>query len=174
MIEHDEMVCGLDIHGERPFCAACAWWFDTLGQNWREKMMEWRLEFDGACEPINPGGTMGWGWRIISPVGHVTSGHGGLSAAQFNTNNVAEWNGVLAGLRKLGEVGVQGSLLIRGDSKLVINQLTGRWKCKTDKLAVFRDEARKILEQSGLKWQAEWCPREQNEACDELSKRSMK
>lgn len=56
------------------------------------------------------------------------------------TNNVAEYCGLLLGAKALQDHGIS-KCLICGDSKLVINQLDGTWRCRDEKLSVLRQRA---------------------------------
>ena len=57
-----------------------------------------------------------------------------------NTNNEAEYMGLLIGMRKAVEMGID-SLLIRGDSQLIIRQMKGEYKVKSDALKPLYNEA---------------------------------
>src|ERR687887_1078708 len=46
------------------------------------------------------------------------------------TNNVAEYRGLIAGLRAAAKVSKAASVEVRMDSKLVVEQMSGRWKIK--------------------------------------------
>ena len=98
--------------------------------------MEYSLNFDGACEPRNPGGPGSWGYVIVGPEGGPITGMGSIPAASTTTNNVAEYWALGHGLRHLelaftkGEWQRPDAILIRGDSKLVICQLNGEWACR--------------------------------------------
>lgn len=72
------------------------------------------------------------------------------------TNNEAEYRtlieGVRAALTAIEELGLnpgQTSLEIRGDSQLVLNQLSGRWKAKDARMRSLRDQARSLLKPFG-------------------------
>jgi ribonuclease HI len=68
-------------------------------------------------------------------------------------------------------------VVIHGDSKLVINQLTGRWRIKKGLYLSIAIETKQLLAHlRGLGWQISFCwiPREQNEECDALSKKSCR
>jgi ribonuclease HI len=136
----------------------------------------WIITFDGACWP-NPGGAMGAGW-IIDADGHVERGHTGQPAHPDATNNSAEFYGLgfaLLAASKLAHLDRPEELVIRGDSLLVINTLTGTWRSKKAHLTKLRDRCRALIEQIGPKeWRAEWIARELNEACDGLSKRGYR
>ncbi|MDQ4057745.1 MAG: reverse transcriptase-like protein [Actinomycetota bacterium] len=60
------------------------------------------------------------------------------------TNNVAEYNAVIEGLRLAHELGVT-DIEIQLDSKLVVMQLSGEWKIKSDALRGLAVEARRLL-----------------------------
>ncbi len=128
----------------------------------------WTLYFDGSCEPTNPGGTAAYGWVLYTPDGIVASSGSGVHCrGQGATNNVAEWAGVEAGVKHFTSAGLNGGLLIKGDSRLVIYQLTGRYRCHKPHLAAFRDRVLDLLE--GVNWSALWIPREKNTEADALS-----
>ncbi len=87
------------------------------------------------------------------------------------TNNVAEYQGVIAGLRAAAELGA-AAVGVRMDSKLVIEQLAGRWKVKHANLQPLAAEARQLIagfEQVSL----EWVPRAQNAHADRLANEAM-
>lgn len=126
--------------------------------------------FDGACEPVNPGGTATAGWKVLDGEGRaVRSGSKLVCEGQGATNNVAEWAAVEAAILAAKEVlGPGDQLQLLGDSALVVNQLAMRWKCNKDYLRAYRDRCLALL--YGLDWTVQWIPREQNEDADELSK----
>jgi ribonuclease HI len=127
------------------------------------------LYFDGACEPVNPGGTAAYAWHLNDADGkQIASDHGVVCSGEGATNNLAEWNGVLRGVRHVKSLDWNGILLIRGDSQLIIYQLTGKYQCKNEALRVCLDECLELL--TGLDWRAEWIRREENEEADRLSK----
>jgi ribonuclease HI len=85
------------------------------------------------------------------------------------TNNVAEWNGLLAGLKwlqinyDLADVDLQILL----DSKLVVEQILGKWKVKQDHLKPFYRDCKNILD-SVQSWEATHIYRENNKVADNL------
>ena len=87
------------------------------------------------------------------------------------TNNVAEYTGVVRALdlaRRLGATEVH--LLL--DSKLIVEQLAGRWRVKDPKMARLHAEARRIL--AGFRrWTARHVPRAQNSAADALANEAI-
>lgn len=135
-----------------------------------EAVNELVLHFDGSCEPRNPGGVATYGWVLSSgESGFGVVADGGANA----TNNVAEWCALGFGLRWIIEHQPWPQLLlIRGDSQLVIRQLNHEWACRKPHLQVLRARCELLLSQMTVKWRAEWVPREQNGAADELSRKA--
>ena len=89
----------------------------------------------------------------------------------ITTNNVAEYNGMMAGVRRALEIDPKAVLHVRLDSKLVVEQMSGRWKIKNAALADLAAEARGIL--SGTPVSFEWIPRAENSRADRLANESM-
>lgn len=81
------------------------------------------------------------------------------------TNNVAEYNGLIAGLRLFQEFTPDADLEVRMDSKLVIEQMAGRWKIKHPDMRPLALEARRLAPPD-VEWT--WVPREQNKDADAL------
>jgi ribonuclease HI len=61
------------------------------------------------------------------------------------TNNVAEYQALIAGLEKAKELGAR-RVSVRADSKLVIEQVAGRWRVKQAHLQPLHRQARELLE----------------------------
>lgn len=87
------------------------------------------LNFDG-CSKGNPG-LSGAGAVMYNNNIEVWSGTSFVGASA--TNNQAEYTGLIIGLQYAVENHIQ-DILIQGDSQLVINQMTGKYKCNADKL----------------------------------------
>jgi probable phosphoglycerate mutase len=87
------------------------------------------------------------------------------------TNNVAEYQGVLAGLRQARLLGA-ARVLLRADSLLVVNQQLGRWKVRNEGLRPLAEEARRLARGfQRVTWQH--VPRERNRRADALANRAM-
>jgi ribonuclease HI len=83
------------------------------------------------------------------------------------TNNVAEYRAAIAGLRAAADRGAR-SVLLRSDSRLLIEQLAGRFRVKNPTLRRLHEEARaemKRFDDVGL----EHVPREDNADADRLA-----
>jgi len=130
--------------------------------------------FDGACEPINPGGTASFGVIVKDKGGTVLLKESGLvGKGKDMSNNVAEYAGVLHILKYLSSR-QPVRITIHGDSNLVINQLNGKWRVRKGLYLSIATETKQILAHlRGLGWPINFCwiPREQNEECHALSKK---
>jgi len=82
------------------------------------------------------------------------------------TNNVAEYTGVLRALALAEELGAQAVDLLL-DSKLIVEQVNGRWKVKDTKMIPLHGEARARLARFS-RWSATHVPRAQNKQADAL------
>ena len=89
----------------------------------------YRLQFDGKSEP-NPGPSSA-GAVIYYPNSKVKAEVG--EWIPNATNNEAEYKSLLIGLELAVQLGIK-NLLIAGDSNLVINQVFGDWKVKSENL----------------------------------------
>ena len=88
------------------------------------------------------------------------------------TNNVAEYNGMVAGLKYAVEhTDVSVPIHVRMDSKLVVEQMSGRWKIKHPDMAGLAAEARALI--GGRHVTFEWVPRLDNARADAMANRSM-
>ena len=87
------------------------------------------------------------------------------------TNNVAEYKGLILGLRKAHELGAR-DVEVRADSELMIRQLNGKYSVKNEGLKPLYNEAKALLE-SFETWNAAHVPREENALADEMSNRAI-
>ena len=83
------------------------------------------IEADGGSRG-NPG-PAGYGAVVLDDAGSVLAER--REAIGTATNNVAEYRGLIAGLEAARELGA-AEVAVRMDSKLVIEQMSGRWKVK--------------------------------------------
>lgn len=134
------------------------------------------LYFDGAVEPVNPGGTGTFGFIVRDlPGREPVMGCGVLApTAAPMTNNVAEYAALGKALRWLvdnakGDFQPTDELVISGDSKLVIEHLNGTWRCNADNLKPLLARCKELLAALGCRWAAVWMPREKNTAADALT-----
>lgn len=87
------------------------------------------------------------------------------------TNNVAEYRGLIAGLAEAAELGAT-EVAVRMDSKLVVEQMAGRWRVKHPDLAVLHGQARELAARFE-RVRYEWIPRERNSHADRLANEAM-
>jgi ribonuclease HI len=125
------------------------------------------LYFDAAVEPINPGGWMSMAWVALAADGSEVA-HDAVCVppAPGNTNNVAEYRALIAGLTWLQDCGYAG-IHVRGDSQLVIYQLTGRYRVNSPALRPLHQEALALARE--LDVILTWVRREINHRADAYS-----
>jgi probable phosphoglycerate mutase len=88
------------------------------------------------------------------------------------TNNVAEYGGLVAGLQAALDLDASADVEVRMDSKLVVEQMSGRWKIKHPDMQQLALQAQKIARQLGGVTYT-WVPRAQNGAADALANSAM-
>lgn len=87
------------------------------------------------------------------------------------TNNVAEYSGLVAGLRAVAAIDPAATVEVRMDSKLVVEQMSGRWKVKHEEMRRLAREAAQVLPAGQVTYT--WVPRERNTAADRLANAAM-
>lgn len=131
-------------------------------------MREFIVEADGGSRG-NPG-PAGYGSVVID----ATTGETLREAAEYigvATNNVAEYKGLVAGLKAAYELDPTASVHVRMDSKLVVEQMSGRWKIKHPDMKPLAAEAARVYPPSQVTY--EWMPREKNKHADRLANEAM-
>ena len=126
------------------------------------------VEADGGSRG-NPGHA-GYGALVRDPkTGAILvekAGYIGIAS-----NNVAEYSGLLAGLELAKEIDPDCRILVKLDSKLVVEQMSGRWKIKHADMQKLAGQARRIVDSRRVRY--EWIPRERNKDADRLSNEAM-
>ena len=94
------------------------------------------------------------------------------------SNNVAEYTGLIAGLQAVLDLGMaaQATVEVRMDSKLVVEQMSGRWKIKHEDMRRLAMQARRLvdaIQREGGEVSYTWVPRDRNKAADALSNVGM-
>jgi len=89
------------------------------------------------------------------------------------TNNVAEYQGLIAGLRAAAEVAPDADVEVRMDSKLVVEQMSGRWKIKHPSMRPLAAEASGLAAARPSPVRYRWIPRERNKDADRLANEAM-
>jgi len=118
--------------------------------------------FDGASRG-NPG-PAAIGWVVVTGDGIVTEGSERIGRA---TNNRAEYAALLRALEVAADYGFD-RVEIRGDSQLIVNQVTGAWDANDPTLRERRIRARELLDRFD-EWSISHVPREVNDRADELA-----
>lgn len=118
---------------------------------------------DGACRG-NPG-QASYGVAIKDPRGAKV--YNIARRIGHKTNNEAEWEGAIEGLRMARELGAS-KVTIRTDSQLVSRQFSGQYKVSKPHLAVLHKKAVALKAEFG-DCSMEWVPREQNKDADALA-----
>ena len=133
-----------------------------------DSVRELIVEADGGSRG-NPGVAAGGSLVIDSATGEILAEMGVYCG--ITTNNVAEYSGMIAGIRKAISIDPHAVLHVRLDSKLVVEQMSGRWKIKHPGMAELAAQAREIL--TGTPVSFEWIPRAENSRADRLANESM-
>jgi ribonuclease HI len=145
-----------------PRKAILAEWTDTQLPPVQLQAELWTMYFDGSLMKTGAGA----GLLFISPLGvHMRY----VIRLHFATsNNVAEYEALITGLRITVELGVR-HLDVRGDSQLVIDQVMKSSSCRDPKMEAYCEEVRRLEDKfHGLK--LNHVARRYNEAADELAK----
>lgn len=101
------------------------------------------LYVDGGCEPKNPGGVATSGWVIYEKdESKPLVEHGAVvqDGGVYATNNFGEYYALCLALKWLSDNNWRGELCIRADSKLLVEQVSGRWKVNAEHLKVLRQK----------------------------------
>ncbi|MGX1030846.1 bifunctional RNase H/acid phosphatase [Streptomyces sp. SAI-097] len=129
---------------------------------------EFVVEADGGSRG-NPG-PAGYGAVVLD----AATGETLVEAAEYLgvvTNNVAEYRGLLAGLRAARELDPDATVHVRMDSKLVVEQMSGRWKIKHPDMKPLATEAARVFPPGRVTY--EWIPRAHNKHADRLANEAM-
>ncbi|WP_415950658.1 bifunctional RNase H/acid phosphatase [Streptomyces sp. KLOTTS4A1] len=126
------------------------------------------IEADGGSRG-NPG-PAGYGAVVIDgDSGEVLAEHAEFIGVA--TNNVAEYRGLIAGLRAAHALDPAGTVTVRMDSKLVVEQMSGRWQIKHPDMKPLAARARSVFPPDAVTY--EWIPRAQNKHADRLANEAM-
>lgn len=126
------------------------------------------VEADGGSRG-NPGIAAGGAVVVDAQSGLVLSEVGVYVGVA--SNNVAEYHGMLAGLEAALERDPAASVHVRLDSKLVVEQMTGRWKIKHPDMQTLAGRARALIDGRDVSF--EWVPRLENARADAAANESM-
>ncbi|XP_060179912.1 uncharacterized protein LOC132609777 [Lycium barbarum] len=132
-----------------------------IGEGIAEEYPGWRLFFDGAANSKG----VGIGAVLISESGQ----HYPISAKiKFPcTNNMAEYEACILGLRMAADMHIQ-ELLVIGDSDLLVHQVRGEWTTKNGKILPYLHCVKDLCKRF-IKVEFKHVPRTQNEFADALA-----
>ncbi|WP_372494518.1 bifunctional RNase H/acid phosphatase [Actinoallomurus purpureus] len=127
------------------------------------------VEADGGSRG-NPG-PAGYGAAVSDAVtGQVLAER--ADAIGVATNNVAEYRGLIAGLEAAAQLAADADVEVRMDSKLVVEQMSGRWKIKHPDMKPLALQAQRLASGfSSVRYT--WIPRERNKHADRLANEAM-
>ncbi|KAK1574217.1 hypothetical protein QYE76_016814 [Lolium multiflorum] len=122
----------------------------------------WVMHFDGSKQHQGSGA----GVTLKSPTGEELQY---VLQIHFEaTNNMAEYEALLHGLRIAKEIGIK-HIICCGDSDLVAQQVAGTWNARNSVMAAYRDEVDEIAK-CFLGYEVKYVRRDDNTAADMLSK----
>lgn len=124
------------------------------------------LYFDGASRG-NPG-PAAIGWVLVSDEGIVDEAGRRIGRA---TNNQAEYRALIAGIEAALDHGFD-ELDIRGDSELIVRQVTGEWAANDPTLREHRVSVRELLDEVE-RWTLSHVPRDVNDRADALANEAL-
>jgi ribonuclease HI len=134
-------------------------------------------KFDGMCQPVNPGGIACYGFIIQKKNDRVNKIYeeAGIAFEPFSdesSNNVAEYVGLIRLLEWLSNNGYNKStILIQGDSQLIINQICGKYRVRSEKLMLYYERTKSLIKNFD-NLQIEWIPRDKNKEADDLANKA--
>jgi len=126
------------------------------------------IYFDGLCYPKNPGGVAAYGYLAYRDGQLIHRGFRAVGEGRGMTNNVAEYEGLLAAAQWIVDEEIDEKIVIKGDSELVIKQMNGQYRVNSATSKKYVPEIKKLL--LGRDVSLAWVPREENEEADKLSR----
>jgi len=134
-------------------------------------------KFDGMCQPVNPGGIACYGFIIQKKNDQVNKIYEEADIAfepfsDESSNNVAEYIGLIKTLEWLFNNGYNKSpILIQGDSQLIINQICGKYRVRSEKLMLYYVRTKSLIKNFD-DIQIEWIARDKNKEADDLANKA--
>ncbi len=134
--------------------------------------MNYKGYFDGSSKG-NPGPAQ-CGWAILDDQDNIVN-HESRKASEDRTNNVSEYMGLIELFKHLVHHPEIENIKIFGDSKLVIEQVKGNWKCKAANIKPYYIHATKLFVylSSFKNITLTWVPRAQNTIADKLAQEGV-
>ena len=123
---------------------------------------------DGASRG-NPGDAAGGAVILDADSGALLVEVGVLCGVA--SNNVAEYRGMIEAISVVHRLEVDGEVLVRMDSKLVVEQMSGNWKVKHPDMQQLVNQAWATIDTLQVRF--EWVPREENALADKAANRAL-
>jgi probable phosphoglycerate mutase len=124
---------------------------------------------DGASRG-NPGDAAAGAVILDADTGALVAELGTLCGVA--SNNVTEYRGLIEALRLLRSWQATEPVVVKMDSKLVVEQMSGNWKVKHPDMRELVKTAHAII-QEGLNVHFQWVPREDNSLADAAANRAL-
>jgi ribonuclease HI len=121
---------------------------------------------DGLAMPSNPG-TGTYGFVVYDGPKKLAEGMG--LAGRGVTSNFAEYTALAEALKRLKVLRIEGDVLVRSDSKLLVGHMAQSWKVKGGMYVEKLKEVRELMKEFGS-IRFEWIPREMNQEADLLTR----
>jgi ribonuclease HI len=134
--------------------------------------MEIVVYCDGLCEPTNPNGIATYGFVIYKHGIRQYEGSGVLGEGDGMSNNLAEYEALCKAVKYLKDNAMTDQeVTVKSDSKLLVNQMNGKWKVRKGLYVSKHKEARSLIASlENLEFQ--WVPREMNTEADALCRKA--
>jgi len=140
------------------------------------------IYFDGACEPVNPGGTASYGYLVKQDGKTIIQGSKIIGTGKGMTNNVAEYTGLIEAVKAISNLNIKERLRICGDSNIVCNTIAKKWGWNKKKtlwnphknaphLKPLLEEALNLLK--SFDYEIKWISNKDNQQADWLSKEPL-
>lgn len=126
------------------------------------------ISIDGSCQPRNPGGTACYGYVIRKGEKLLFRRKGVVGTGEGMTNNVAEYHALINAIEKIRDLDLEKErIVVKSDSKLLVNQMKGDWKVKAAFLMPLHRKAMALVRDLDISFK--WIRREENEEADSLA-----
>jgi ribonuclease HI len=132
-----------------------------------------RVHFDGACQPPRGGGVATYGFTVDGePAVYEESGLAVQPWSPSASNNVAEYVAAIRALEWLRGQKFRGTVLLFGDSQLLVRQMQGEYEVRSERLRPYHELLQRLSE-GFEEVRFEWIPRTENARADALSKEAL-
>ena len=139
------------------------------------------LHIHGTCEYVSGELVAAYAWIHANDMGEVICQGTGKTSADRPSNHLAEYAGLKAALMALIQNQFEGDVTVMSSNMLVINQITGKWQVKSDKLRrlvndvkILVDAATNGEEGKPMSVKFQWIPIGRNKNAKQLSMRELR